>query len=392
MLTKNYEIGHLFMNVLITGGAGFIGQRLCNALLAQGARVCILDNFNPQIHATDSLPESFNGKVELIKADVRNRDALRRALSDVEIVVHLAAETGTGQSMYEIDRYFGVNVQGTATLLDLLQNDDCGKLVRSIVVASSRAVYGEGAYQCARHGLVSPDQRSRERMAGGFFEPVCPDCGSAVSLVPTPESASFRPMSMYGLTKQVQEQAVLLFARTRGVNGFGLRYQNVFGPGQSLKNPYTGILAVFSNLARQNQAIEIYEDGLESRDFVYIDDVVEATMRSINYPGQFVGALNVGSGQATSVMTVAEEIKSFFGSNSPIEVTGSFRVGDIRHNVADIAKLEQVLCFSPKVSFQLGLANFLGWAAEQAPEDKAAYLRSVSELAARGLMGKTSTQ
>lgn len=378
--------------VLITGGAGFIGQRVSRALLRQGTQVRILDNFNPQIHVNEDLPDDLACHVEVIKADVRDRDVLKRSLSCVDTVVHLAAETGTGQSMYEIDRYFSVNVQGTATMLDLLQNDDCGKALRSVVVASSRAVYGEGAYECAAHGRVFPNQRSRESMSIGLFEPVCPDCGSAVKLLLTPESAPFMPMSMYGLTKQVQEQALLLFARTRGINGFGLRYQNVYGPGQSLKNPYTGILAVFSNLARQNQGIEIYEDGLESRDFVYIDDVVEATLRSINYSGQFVGALNVGSGQATSVMTVAEEIKAFFDSSSTIKVTGAFRMGDIRHNIADVSKLEQVLGFVPGIPFKQGLANFLGWAAEQAPEDKAAYLRSVSELAARGLMGEISNQ
>jgi dTDP-L-rhamnose 4-epimerase len=376
--------------VLITGGAGFIGQRLSRALLQLGTEVRILDNFSPQIHDTVALPVDIATNVELINADVRDRDAMKRALNDVSSVVHLAAETGTGQSMYEIERYFSVNVQGTATLLDLLQNDDCGKSLRSIFVASSRAVYGEGAYQCLAHGMVFPEQRGRFRMSGGAFEPVCPACGSPVSLLPTPESAPFMPMSMYGLTKQVQEQAVLLFARTRGINGFGLRYQNVYGPGQSLKNPYTGILAVFSNLARQNQPIDIYEDGLESRDFVYIDDIVEATVRSVNYNGEFVGALNVGSGQATSVMTVANEIKSFFGSESPIKVTGTFRMGDIRHNIADVSKLEKVLGFVPKITFKQGLASFMGWAAGQPPEDKAAYLRSVSELAARGLMGSKS--
>lgn len=377
------------MNVLITGGAGFIGQRLSHALLAQGANVRILDNFSPQIHMNDFLPESLAGKVELIRADVRDREAMRHALNGVDTVVHLAAETGTGQSMYEIDRYFSVNVQGTATLLDLLQNDSCGENVRSIVVASSRAIYGEGAYQCAAHGIVYPDQRGREQMIDGQFEPTCSQCGSQVTLLPTSEQAPFKPMSMYGLTKQVQEQAVLMFARTRGINGFGLRYQNVYGPGQSLKNPYTGILAVFSNLARQDQPIEIYEDGEESRDFVYIDDVIEATMRSINYSGKYVGALNVGSGQATSVLTVAQEIKEFFNSKSNISVTGTFRVGDIRHNIADVSLTEQVLGFVPNVSFKQGLSNFLSWASEQPAEDKAAYMRSVNELAAKGLMGSS---
>ena len=238
--------------------------------------------------------------------------------------------------------------------------------------------------------VTFPVQRTRENMSLSMFDPICPLCAGIVSMVPTSESAPFMPMSIYGLTKQVQEQAVLMFALTHGINGFGLRYQNVYGPGQSLKNPYTGILAVFSNLARQNQNIEIYEDGLESRDFVYIDDVVEATIRSINYAGKYVGPLNVGSGIATSVLTVAEEIKAYFNSNSSITVTGRFRIGDIRHNIADLSNLQKILGLIPKVTFKNGLINFLNWAAEQETEDQRAYLRSVHELASRGLMGYTT--
>jgi dTDP-L-rhamnose 4-epimerase len=223
----------------------------------------------------------------------------------------------------------------------------------------------------------------------GQFEPICPHCHDSITVTPTPESAPFKPMSVYGLTKQVQEQALLMFAQTKGINGFGLRYQNVYGPGQSLKNPYTGILAVFSNLARQDQAIEIYEDGAESRDFVYIDDVIDATVQCINFSGDFIGALNIGSGQATSVFKVAEEIKEFFNSKSELKVTGAFRVGDIRHNIADLQLAKSVLGFEPKVNFKQGLNHFLTWAVQQPEEDRNAYARSASELAAKGLMGNS---
>jgi dTDP-L-rhamnose 4-epimerase len=375
------------MTILITGGAGFIGASLAKKLVSHGKNIRILDNFSPQIHHGNSFNCDLQNHVELIVADIRDRDSVRKALQGVTSIVHLAAETGTGQSMYEIERYFSVNIQGTAVLLDLLQNDVCGNSVESIVVASSRAIYGEGAYYCNKHGTVYPNQRSREKMECGYFDPLCPDCGGTVLLLPTSEVAPFKPMSFYGLTKQIQEQAVLLFGNTRGINAFGLRYQNVYGPGQSLKNPYTGILAVFSNLARQNQPIEIYEDGIESRDFIYLDDVVEATFRCINFPGKFVGALNVGSGQPTTVMTVAEEIKHYFKSDSSIGVTGKFRIGDIRHNIADISEIQKLLGFAPSISFSDGLSRFLDWATQLPAEDKGAYTRSVSELSSRGLMG-----
>ena len=376
------------MNILITGGAGFIGTNLSRFLLAKGAHVRVLDNFSPQIHSSATLPRDISGSVELIHGDVRDRKVMKGALSGIHGIVHLAAETGTGQSMYEIERYFSVNVQGTATMLDLLQNEDCGNSLRSIVVASSRAVYGEGAYWCQEDGMVFPGQRSKIHMIQGKFDPVCPNCGRGVELMKTPESAPCAPISIYGLTKQVQEQAVLMFARTRGINGFGLRYQNVYGPGQSLKNPYTGILAIFSNLARHDQQIDVYEDGLESRDFVYIDDVVDATARSVLHAEPFVGALNVGTGQATSVLSIAETIRDFLGSRSIVRMNGNFREGDIRHNIADTSRAEHILGYLSKTHFRQGVAHFLEWAREQAPADKTAYRRSLNELSERGLMGK----
>jgi dTDP-L-rhamnose 4-epimerase len=373
--------------ILVTGGAGFIGQRLSIALIHAGHYVRILDNFSIQVHSSNVLPEIITKNSEVISTDIRNRDALKKAISDIDTVIHLAAETGTGQSMYEIERYFSVNVQGTATLLDLLQNDSCGKSVQSIVVASSRAIYGEGAYNCNEHGTVYPEQRTREALTAAQFEPRCPYCGKPIGLLSTAENAPFKPMSVYGLTKQVQEQSVLLYARTRGINGFGLRYQNVYGPGQSLKNPYTGILAVFSNLARQNELIEIYEDGFESRDFIYIDDVVSATVKSALFDGKYIGAINVGSGVATSVMSVAQTIKNYFSSSSEIRVSGAFRVGDIRHNIADISLAHKVLGFVPRVSFPQGINGFLSWAENQPMHDKAAYAQSVDELSSKNLMG-----
>ncbi len=378
-------------SILITGGAGFIGQHLSRKLLAAGHSVRILDSFHPQIHGADGdIPADIKSRVDLIRADIRDRNALISALSGIDTVVHFAAETGTGQSMYEIERYFSVNVQGTAILLDVLGNEPSAKSVTNIVLASSRAIYGEGAYQCATHGKVYPEARSNTDMAAGQLEPTCPKCALAVEMLSTEEDAPFKPMSMYGLTKQVQEQAVLLFARVKGINAFALRYQNVYGAGQSLKNPYTGILAVFSNLARQGQKIDVYEDGLESRDFVYVSDVVEATARAIEYDEKFVGALNVGGGEAVSVAEVASQVNQYFGGHSEIKFSGAFRVGDIRHNLAALDSVNTVLGFKPKVTFNDGLKLFLDWAQTQPVEDKNAYHQSVTELAERSLMGQVN--
>ena len=326
--------------------------------------------------------------MELLEGDVRDRSLLERAVEGVEVIIHLAADTGTGQSMYEISRYFEVNVQATANLLHLVQNHACASQVRTLVVASSRAVYGEGPYRCLNHGEVYPAGRSSARMEAGQFDPVCPMCEGPLTLLAVPEGTPFSPMSIYGLTKQAQEQSVLMVARARGLIGFGLRYQNVYGPGQSLKNPYTGILAIFANLARQGRPIDIYEDGEESRDFVYVEDAVEATVRAALYSGVYVGALNVGSGEATSVWQVADAIVQFFKSSSALGVSGRFRVGDIRHNVADLGEVQKVLGYAPRVRFAEGLARFLKWVETQPSEDQCAFLRATQELETKGLMLK----
>ena len=356
------------MKTCITGGAGFIGTALSKALLAAGHHVTVVDCFSEQIHGSNKkLPEDIEGHVHLVRGDVRDPVVWESVLPGQQVVVHLAAETGTGQSMYEVSRYQQVNVGGTANLYQLLMAH-AGYQVEKILIASSRAIYGEGAYRCAEHGVVYPKSRPAEDKDAGKFDPLCPQCGSPSQFIPTPEEAPFQPSSYYGLTKQVQEQTTLLFGEVLNIPSIALRYQNVFGPGQSLKNPYTGLLAVFSNLARENRDINVFEDGQESRDFVYIDDVVKATVAAIEKPVTGTHAINVGSGVATSVLTVAQLVLAFFASQSKMSVSGNYRKGDIRHGLADLRKAGELLGFKPDMSFVEGLHNFLRWACESEPE------------------------
>jgi len=372
------------MNVLVTGGAGFIGSHLVRRLLREGCSVAVLDNFSPQVHAgVDDLPADVAGEVELYRGDVADANLLARALAKRDAVVHLAAETGTGQSMYEVTRYQEVNLGGTAALMHCLVNDRSCR-VSKVVVASSRAIYGEGSYRCAQHGLVHPGPRAPRDLRAGRYDPPCPHCGVACTPQATREDAPLQPLSFYGLTKRVQEEMVLMFARSCGFAGCALRYQNVFGPGQSLCNPYTGILAIFSSLARSGSPIQVFEDGQESRDFIFVEDAVEATWRCIENPAA-AGSFNVGTGQSTTVLQVATAISRFFGSRGEILLTGAFRHGDIRHNFADLSKTCQAVGFRPRFNFQEGLGKFLDWAAAQAPVP-AAHDTSLYELRERGLL------
>jgi dTDP-L-rhamnose 4-epimerase len=374
------------MRVLITGGAGFIGSHLAECLLSNDHEVRIFDNLSPQIHGDSKvLTKPLLGNVDLIIGDVRDKEAFSKALDNQEIIVHLAAETGTGQSMYEIQRYESTNIQGTAILFDHLINSS-KRTINKVVVASSRSIYGEGKYRCQVHDFVYPNVRKKEDLLIGKYEPTCPICNEKCSLVETDEDSKIHPTSFYGLTKQVQEQTTLMFARTMGISGFALRYQNVYGPGQSLNNPYTGILAIFANQARENKLINIFEDGKESRDFVYIDDVVEATYQAITHEETAVEALNVGSGHRVTVHEVAEQIVKFFKSESKVEVTGAFREGDIRHNIASLNKVKEVLEFNPRWNFEDGINEFLKWADNQQPLETSGYEKSLIEMKRKGLL------
>ncbi|MFJ4164891.1 NAD-dependent epimerase/dehydratase family protein [Microbacterium sp. NPDC089698] len=374
-------------HVLITGGAGFIGTRLAARFAADGHTVTVLDSLIPQVHGEDPattspLLRSLDGVARLITGTVTSKDDLRRAVVDATIVIHLAAETGTGQSMYEIDRYVDANVGGTAKLLDILTNET--NSVRRLVIASSRSIYGEGAYETEDGRRVYPGHRADEDMSAGDFDVHAPGEGD-LRLIPTDESALVHPSSVYGITKQMQESLIMTVAPTINVEPVSVRYQNVYGPGQSLKNPYTGILSIFSTLIRQGKEINIFEDGEESRDFVYIDDVVEATFLAATVPAAAGGIFNVGSGVATSVNEVVAALFEAYGTEVPTHISGNYRLGDIRHNVADTTALQEVLGFAPRVSFEDGVKRFAEWVLTE-PIEADGYERSLREMSDRKLL------
>lgn len=376
----------MIKNILITGGAGFIGSNLALKLVSKGYAVTVLDNLSKQIHGENPedsfLYQSILGKVNFIQGDVRNRADWETALKDQEAVIHLAAETGTGQSMYQIFKYAEVNTGGTSLLLDILANSY--HRVEKLVIASSRAIYGEGRYYCIDHGEVYPSLRNETDLLNGDFECKCPHCKKSVQLLSTDENSKIEPQSIYGISKYNQEQLFLIAGRALNIPAVALRYQNVYGPGQSLSNPYTGILSIFSTQIKNGNSINIFEDGLESRDFVYIDDVVDATILGLENENADFNYYNVGSGIATSVLEIAQYLVELYTTDVEIKVTGNFRIGDIRHNYADLTKIKNDLNFSPKFQFEQGISNFVNWVNSQKITNDH-YAESIDELKKRGL-------
>lgn len=374
--------------ILITGGAGFIGSHLVDTLNKKGYNIIVLDNLSPQIHGEipeqSPLVQSIQGKAQLIVGDVCNAEDWNKVIADVNIIVHLAAETGTGQSMYQISRYNEVNCTGTSIMLDILTNGKHN--IEKVVVASSRAIYGEGKYFCTllnRH--VYPHARKPEDMERGDFAVKCPITAQDVVSCATDEDSQIQPNSIYGLTKYYQERAIIISCRALEIPCVALRYQNVYGPGQSLSNPYTGILSIFSSRLLENKSINIFEDGTESRDFVYIDDVIEATVLAIEDRRADFEVFNVGTGNATDVMTVAQTLSKIYNSKSEISISGQFRKGDIRHNYADLSKISNLLGFRPQVNFQEGIRHFCQWVLGQ-ERHLDLYEKSLQEMRERGLM------
>ena len=372
-------------NILITGGAGFIGSNLAIKLISKGYNITVLDNLSEQIHGSkpeneSPLYQSILGKVNFIKGTVTSKEDWRKAIVNQDVIVHDAAETGTGQSMYEIQKYVDINVYGTAIMLDLLANTP--NQVKKVVIASSRSIYGEGKYINERGESIYPKHRISKYMDGGDFE-VKFEGSQTLTLVGTDEESKIHPSSVYGITKQNQEQMIMTVCPTIGIAPVAFRYQNVYGPGQSLKNPYTGILSIFSTQIKNGNGINIFEDGKETRDFVYINDVIDATILGIEKEEANNEVFNVGTGVPTDVITVANGLIKNFGIYVPVTISGNYRLGDIRHNYADLKKIKNKLDFEPKFSFEQGLKQFTDWVDKQEVQ-KDNYAKSIEEMKAKG--------
>lgn len=370
------------MKIVITGGLGFIGLKLAGRLLDQGHTPVLIDSLTPQIHG--DLPEiEVPDGATIVRLDVRELASRSDLFEGCDAIFHLAAETGTGQSMYQIQQYVSVNDLGTAALFEALSS--CSRRPRKIVLASSRSVYGEGAYEHSKHPgtLVYPLARDAKHLREGRWDHIADD-GTALSAIATPETAPIMPASVYAATKAAQELLVAAAAPALGMESVILRFQNVYGEGQSLRNPYTGIISIFYNRARQGLDIPIYEDGLESRDFVHVDDVVEALVRALVADVSNGTIINVGFGEAVSVRQLVDTLLSVTDCSVQVNVTGQFRVGDIRHCYADITKLRQLLGFQPSLGLPQGLAKFVCWAKTQPVyEDQSD--RATEELRRRGM-------
>jgi len=356
-------------NILVTGGAGFIGSHLVDALVSLGHGVRILDVVAPQVHVTGE-PQYLNPGAEFIRGDVCDAAALEKALKDVDVVYHQAAEVGVGQSMYEIQRYVRANDLGTAALLEAVI--ERRSQIRKLIVASSMSIYGEGSYRNADDEIVYPTIRPASQLIERRWELICPRTGSVLTPIGTGEEKPLFPTSVYAVTKQDQEQFCLVVGRAYGIPTVALRYFNVYGTRQALSNPYTGVCAIFSSRLLNDQKPMVFEDGEQTRDFVHVSDIVQANLLALETGRADYQAVNVGTGKATSVKQVMIMLAEGLGKEIDPEITGKYREGDIRHCVADISRARALLGYEPKVSLEHGVPELLEWVRRQEASDNVA--------------------
>lgn len=369
-------------NVLVTGGAGFIGSHLVDALVSAGHRVRVLDGLVPQVHGENAAPVYVNSEAEFIQADICDREAVNAALEGIDVVFHEAAEVGVGQSMYEIERYVRANDLGTAVLLEAILARK--SQIKKLVVASSMSIYGEGAYTCETCGPVYPQLRSSAQLLDRRWEVECPTCGKQLSAALTTEEKPLFPTSVYAVTKQDQEQFVLAVGRSYEIPSVALRYFNVYGTRQALSNPYTGVCAIFSARLLNGNRPLIFEDGEQTRDFVHVSDIVQANLLALETDAANYQAINVGTGVATSIRTVSRLLANGLNLDLEPEIVAKYREGDIRHCVADISKAKSLLGYEPKVTLKRGIPELLSWVSAQAAKDQVE--NATAELESRQLV------
>ncbi len=373
------------MRVLITGGAGFIGSHTADMLLAAGHQVRILDLLDPQIHGcSETFPDYLDRRIECRRGDVRNLETVQSALDEIDAVFHFAAETGVGQSMYDLQSYVDTNCVGTATVLEAIIKSK--RRLNRFVLASSRAVYGEGSYCCAQHGTVHPPVRPREQLEAGDFSPHCPICSSLLDSVPTGEDTPPVPVSVYGWTKKHQEDLCLYAAETFQIPTVILRYFNVYGSRQSLKNPYTGVVTVFYNRILAGKPAFLYERGSPIRDFVHVNDVARANLLALDAAIRTHAVINIGSGQSVTIADIANTLANTMGRDAAFVSNTEFRVGDIFACVANLERANRLLGYEPRTSLDAGMKEFALWAHTQHATDE--YDVTVEQLTRHGLFGR----
>lgn len=369
------------MRILVTGGCGFIGSHLVDRLVQHGHTVRVYDLLEPQVHL-GKRPSFLRKDTEYIYEDIRNREKLRKALKGVEIVFHLASQVGVGQSMYQIEKYVSHNSLGTAILLDLIVNTN--NVVKKIIIASSMSIYGEGAYLCRDCGIVYPSLRENVQLTRRDWEMGCSKCIRKISSVSTSEDKPLSPTSIYATTKRCQEEMCLEVGRAYKIPTVALRYFNVYGPRQSLSNPYTGVCAIFLSQVKNNRQTLIFEDGRQSRDFIYISDITEANILAMKRKEADYDFFNVGTGVPHSILDVANVIIYLYNKKDlKPKITNKFRAGDIRHCYADVSKISKKLGFKPKVPFEKGIKKLIEWSETQEAYDLTQ--KAQLELKKRGL-------
>ena len=370
--------------VLVTGGAGYIGSHLVDALVASDYEVTVLDNLEPQVHRSGTWPSYANAQATYVRGDVRDRAMFEPLVLASDAVVHFGAAVSVGQSMYQIDRYVDVNTRGTALLLDILVNRKHD--VRKVIVASSIGVYGEGAYRCATHGVVAPTIRPEQQLAARDWEQHCPVCGQHVASIPTPEDKALYRDNIYSMTKYHQEEMVLLIGKTYGIPAVAPRFFNVYGPRQSLSNPYAGVAAIWLSRLLNGKQPVVFEDGGQLRDFVSIHDVVDCLVLMLEKPGADYLPVNVGSGETVTILQIAQLLNRLLGTSIEPQVTQTGRKFDIRHNTADIACARTTLGFAPRVSLEEGFSELIEWAKTTPDVAVDFFDRALDELKAKGLL------